>query len=284
MSLLIFVFGSGLAFFGGVALLLIGVGLAFWRPRFCAVFVLLGLIVIALAAAPLPYWFYASAGLATVGWLLAERFQKRLSHATLNWARAAIAVLWLGGAAGELRYQGVPVLESSGRPALWIVADSVTAGVDDGKTATWPGILARDHHIEVHDLSQMGATLASANRRLQKDSLGSGLVILEIGGNDLLGSTTVADFEVQFDALLARLCQPGRTVLMFELPLPPLCNDYGRIQRNLAVRYGVRLIPKRILVGILTAPDATMDSIHLTQHGHEILAAEVWSLIEAAYD
>ena len=70
---------------------------------------------------------------------------------------------------------------------------------------------------------------------------------------------------------------------MFELPLPPFCNDYGRVQRLLAAKYGVLLIPKRLLMAVLREEDSTVDSIHLTRRGHQRMANIVWSLIEPGY-
>jgi acyl-CoA thioesterase I len=283
MSWVIYFFGSGLAFFVGVALVLLGVAATWWRPRLSPLLTVLGLILITVSAEPLPYWFYAAAGLATVAWLVAERWHRQLARRSLALARAGIAALWLISAGVEMQYQFAPRLDFSGRPALWIVGDSVTAGLGDPKTRTWPGILAGEHGINVHDLSQMGGTVASALRRLEKEPLGDGIVLLEIGGNDLLGPTRAVDFEDRLEALLIQVCRTGRTVLMFELPLPPLCNDFGLIQRRLAAKHGVRLIPRRILVSVLTASDATVDSIHLTQSGHQTMADTVWSLISGAY-
>ena len=39
---------------------------------------------------------------------------------------------------------------------------------------------------------------------------------------------------------------------MFELPLPPLKNEFGRAQRDLAAQFHVLLIPKRLLIGMIT--------------------------------
>jgi hypothetical protein len=43
------------------------------------------------------------------------------------------------------------------------------------------------------------------------------------------------------------------------------------------------LIPKRVLIGVLTAGDATHDGIHLTPHGHALMTETVWRLLEPAY-
>jgi acyl-CoA thioesterase-1 len=105
------------------------------------------------------------------------------------------------------------------------------------------------------------------------------VLLLEIGGNDLLGSTSAAQFSDDLDRLLSRVCVPGRTVLMFELPLPPFRNEYGRVQRRLASRYNVSLVPKRIFITVLTTDGATLDGVHLSQTGHELLADVVERLL-----
>jgi acyl-CoA thioesterase I len=59
---------------------------------------------------------------------------------------------------------------------------------------------------------------------------------------------------------------------MIELPLPPLYNRYGIVQRALAKSHGVTLIPKRILAKVITTPGATVDGLHLSNTGHTLLA------------
>ena len=70
---------------------------------------------------------------------------------------------------------------------------------------------------------------------------------------------------------------------MFELPLPPFHNSFGRIQRDLAGKYNVKLIPKRVFMRILSGADKTLDSIHLTQSGHDLMAKTVWEIIGPAF-
>ena len=121
--------------------------------------------------------------------------------------------------------------------------------------------------------------MATALRQAEELPPHGGIVLLEIGGNDLLGPTTVEQFETGLSRLLERVCVPGRTVLMFELPLPPLRNEFGRIQRRLARQYGIGLIPRRVLISVLTGEGATLDSIHLSPRGHGRLAETVWDIV-----
>jgi len=110
-----------------------------------------------------------------------------------------------------------------------------------------------------------------------------GLVLLEIGGNDLLGTTTAARFQEGLEKLLVAICRPGRTVVMFELPLVPFANEFGKHQRKLAKQYGVLLVPKRIFLRALTTPGATQDGVHLTPAGHQLMADTVWDILKPAY-
>jgi len=118
--------------------------------------------------------------------------------------------------------------------------------------------------------------------RVNDSELGKGVVLLEIGGNDVLGSTSTDEYERNLDALLHCVTGSGRHVVMFELPIPPLANGYGRAQRNLAAKHNVVLIPKRVLMGVLTDEGATVDSLHLSPSGHQQMAESVWCIIGPA--
>ena len=104
------------------------------------------------------------------------------------------------------------------------------------------------------------------------------LVLIEIGGNDLIANVPSMTFEKNLEALLRRVSASERTVVMFELPLLPHKISYGRIQRRLARQYGVWLIPKKYLVSVIRGANATSDGLHLTIEGTQRMA----DLVEAA--
>jgi lysophospholipase L1-like esterase len=106
------------------------------------------------------------------------------------------------------------------------------------------------------------------------------LVLVEIGGNDLLGHTDSKDFYIQLDQLLGRLSAGNSQVVMFELPLFPFCNAFGQAQRNLAKKYNVILIPKHYLTDVFGLKDGTVDGLHLSQKGHDALANLVNGLLK----
>jgi acyl-CoA thioesterase-1 len=262
-DLLIYPLASGQAFFSGAALILTGVGLSvvlksdrLMVARNLVVF--LGAILVTVSATPLPYWYYGVLGVTTLVWLVSEWLKAKTKGKLLIGLRLAVVLVWAAALGIELPYHFAPSLSHMGRPELFVIGDSVTAGTGERNVRTWPVLLGREHGVTVHDFSHVGATAQSAARK-QATQLGDrdGLVLLEIGGNDLLGTTSAGDFHEALDGLLGSVCRPGRLVLMFELPLPPFRNDFGSIQRVLAAEHGVILIPKRIFLGVLMTPGAT---------------------------
>jgi acyl-CoA thioesterase-1 len=163
------------------------------------------------------------------------------------------------------------------------VGDSLSAGIG-GNLDTWPKLFARRYHVDLHDLSRSSADAATAMQQAAQMSGPNSVVLVEIGGNDVLRGYPPEVHERSLDALLARLRDGGRrTVIMLELPLPPFSNRYAAAQRRQARTHGVLLVPKRVLMGVLTAEDAALDTIHLSARGRRLMADAVWNAISAAF-
>jgi acyl-CoA thioesterase-1 len=155
-----------------------------------------------------------------------------------------------------------------------IIGDSISSGIDPRQPA-WPAALRQMTGIPVKNLARPGAQvidgLVMANAVNGEDRA----VLIEIGGNDLLGGGPSKEFERALDRLVSKLAMPGRTMVMFELPLLPHKIAYGQIQRRLATKYGVWLIPKRYFVDVLGGADATSDGLHLSYAGTQRMAVLV---------
>jgi acyl-CoA thioesterase-1 len=274
MNWLVFQIASGRAFFAGLALLLAAVLLRPRLRRAATWLSILGLITLGVSATALPLWSYVLLVIAVATGLVVKP-----SHLATT---ASVASLLALGAL-EAPYHFTPTLKPSPTRRIAIIGDSITAGYGGGDTTTkWPAILRDRHGLDVQDLSRIGETAGSATKNLRENPMDASVVVVEIGGNDLLGRTTPEGFATALDSLLAAICKPDRQVVMFELPLPPLYERFGRLQRDLAARHGVALIPKRVLLSVIEDSAATIDTIHLTQDGHERMAAVVWSVLEPA--
>lgn len=283
MNWLLFHIVSGHAFFSGVAFILVAAMASarstLFRKRLAVLSFLIGALGVTVSATAIPYWCYGIAIVVTLTWLIsAYRASWR------RWARLSVIVVWIAVAAVEVPYHITPSLAPAPSRSMTVIGDSVTAGMGESdNTVRWPALLAEERQISIQDISHMGETTASALTRAQSQQIDSPVVFLEIGGNDLLGNTTSAQFARNLDALLEYVCVPGRQVMMLELPLPPFRNEYGRIQRSLARKHGVALVPKRLFLSVLAAEDSTVDTIHLTQAGHRRMATLVWHLVKPAF-
>lgn len=285
----IYLIGSGIAFFIGTSLILCGIATSCratsrWLALTRNLFILIGGVVVTVSALPLQWWIYGMLGVLTFAWLLLEHLRPTWFNVRIAVARAGVAAVWLLVVGFEIPHQLVPSLEPIGRPTFFVVGDSVSAGMTDGEKDTWPKQLAANHNIDVRDFSKMGATVGSARKQAERIGDAAGLVLLEIGGNDLLGSTNPNDFEAGLDQLLIEVCRHDRTVVMLELPLPPFSNRFGLIQRGLAAKHGVALVPRRIFIGVLTTPGATLDGVHLSKSGHARMAETMWEVVRPAYE
>src|SRR5882724_7780050 len=156
---LIYFFGSGAAFFAGVGLVLVAAAVFSicqhkWVTRTATLGALTGLILIALSATPLPYWFYGMAGVVSLLWLVAERSERKTILKIRPSLRCTVVFLWCAAILMEISFHFAPTLKPAGRPTLYIFADSVTAGMGETSMVTWPNLLARTHSIDIHDYSQ----------------------------------------------------------------------------------------------------------------------------------
>jgi acyl-CoA thioesterase I len=301
--LVAFEFAGGDAFFWGLALLVAGAMVGLWRdgPRVravCRLATIGAVLVIAASATPLPLWFYGIGLLLSV-LTLSTRFGRpsgadRLTPTVsgVAWARPraqrlfrGAAVLLIGwcaiAAAWEFPHRLPPRFDGTkSYETLLVIGDSVSAGLNGRGEETWPKQFRERYFGSVLDLSAAGATAQSAlgqaeiaNRQLEgRDTL----VLTEIGGNDFFGLVPPAQFAADLEHLLDKLARPNRRLVMLELPLPPLYNAYGRIQRELATRHHVALVSKREFAGVIFARDATLDTVHLSKTGHSLFADMVW--------
>jgi acyl-CoA thioesterase I len=195
-------------------------------------------------------------------------------------AASVLLILLLALSASELWHSRMPVIKGMPSGHLTVIGDSISSGIDT-RSPAWPTVLGQMTGIPIKNLSRPGASTAEGEAMAAGVITEDRLVVIELGGNDLLSGVPSVEFEHNLGLLLAKLIAPGRTVVMFELPLLPNRIAYGRIQRRLASKYGVRLIPKRYFAYVLAGADATVDGLHLSQMGAQKMAslvAEVLSL------
>ncbi len=209
MNWLVYHIASGQAFFSGVALIILAaLASTCSRPiakRLTGLAFVIGVIAVAISSTPIPYWYYAIASVVTVAWLVSGYLAK-----WRRWTRIAVIAVWSVAAAIELPYHFTPSLAPASSPSIAVIADSITAGMGGGdQSVRWPTTLAKEHNLNVQDMSYPGETAASALKRAKSRQIACSVAIVEIGGNDLLGDTSSDEFAQALDALLAYVSAPA---------------------------------------------------------------------------
>jgi len=225
--------------------------------------------MIVMSSPPFPWIVDAAFLVAFVIWYLVWNREPRrrnprfFSAAILAFSLSVLPVV-------ERLHRALPILTSVPSDHLVVIGDSISAGL--GSQAPWPTLFQQITNMPVRNISRVGATTTDAIQMAAQVTPQDKLVLIEIGGNDLIANVASKRFETSLQALISSLAAPGRTLVMFELPLLPHKVEYGQIQRRLAAKYGVWLIPKRYFVYIITGADATSDGLHLTPTGAERMA------------
>jgi lysophospholipase L1-like esterase len=279
---------SGESLYPGALLLLALLPLRFknpWLGRLRSLFLWIALALMVLACAPFPLWLQILFGCTFLAWLATPVHPGKTTPARrrLHFAATLIlAFLTLLLPALEFPHRFLRPLPAGAHTRLTIIGDSLSSGLGD-RILPWPDVFTRTFHIPTTNLSRPGIGAEDALPLAQKLTPSDTLLLLEVGGNDLIANLPAADFERNLRALLQAAAAPNRTLVMFELPLLPHKIAYGRIQRRLAAEFHVVLLPKRFLIQVLSEAGATSDGLHLSPTGAAAMAAFVHQTLSPCF-
>jgi acyl-CoA thioesterase I len=285
MNPVLLYFASGESLYSGAAFLALIVAISpflkyCWLLRVRNVVALMALVLIVMACPPFAWIVDAIFGAAFLLWFIAWN----KTSARYVWTKIRLATmgllffLLLVLPAAEFSHRRMPVIEGEASDHLVVIGDSISSGLGT-RVPPWPVVMQQMARVEVRNLSRAGATVSDGVPMADKVNADEHLILIELGGNDLIAGEPSDVFARGLEAVLARLTAPGRTLVMFELPLLPDKIAYGQIQRRLASQYGVSLIPKRYLIEIIAGPEATSDGLHLTDVGARRMAAVVAQIL-----
>jgi acyl-CoA thioesterase I len=177
----------------------------------------------------------------------------------------------------------IPNLDSRGRTIVCL-GDSITSGVGASPGPAYPELLQSRLGTEVINQGVPGDTteegLARVDEALAADPW---LVVVELGGNDILNRIPPERTEAALRQILERLLAARVAVLVVELEVP-FAGRQAEIYGRLGDDYDVPVLDDT-LGDILTDASLKADPIHPNARGHEVLAAalaeEIEPLLEA---
>lgn len=176
---------------------------------------------------------------------------------------------------------------------ILFLGDSITAGYGLDPAQAFPALIqekidAKSWNFKVVNAGQSGDTSAGGLNRLAwllKNRVD--ILILELGANDGLRGLPAETTRKNLQAIIDRTKgkYPEAKVIVAGMKVPPnMGGDYGRkfeaVFVDLAKRNKATLIPF-ILEGVGGMRELNLaDGIHPTAKGHEIVAANVWKILE----
>jgi acyl-CoA thioesterase I len=172
----------------------------------------------------------------------------------------------------------VPNLHSPGRTIVCL-GDSITSGYGAAPGPAFPEILKSKLGTEVINQGVPGDTaengLARVDEALASDPW---LVVVELGGNDILNRVPPERTEAALRSILQRLLAANVVPMLVEVEVP-FAGRYAEIYGRLADEYNVPLVDDA-LGEILLDPALKSDPIHPNAQGQVVLAEAIEDEIE----
>ena len=172
----------------------------------------------------------------------------------------------------------VPNLDSPGSTIV-VLGDSMAAGVGSGPGQAYPDLLAAQLRATVVNGGVSGDTTADGLARLG-DMLREDpwMVIVELGGNDVLRRVPPEETESNLRTILDRVLAARAVPVLVEVDAP-FAGRYREIYERLGDEYDVPVV-EDIVGEILRSPTLKSDQIHPNAEGQRLIAEAIAEEIE----
>jgi acyl-CoA thioesterase-1 len=177
-----------------------------------------------------------------------------------------------------------PIVNWRGQKMVTIIAfgDSLTRGYGARRGMDYPSQLGEKLGIRLINSGVDGNTTAMGLARLERDvvPLKPDLVLLCLGGNDMLQRLPLDESFANLEQIIDRLQENGAVVALLEVNIPLLgCGD--RFQK-LARRKGCIFVPN-ILEGVLGQKARMKDEVHPNTAGYSLVTRTVHQHVQSYF-
>lgn len=161
--------------------------------------------------------------------------------------------------------------------------DSLTYGTGAAENESYPAVLAQLIGRQVVHAGVPGETTAQGLRRLPQviEQHRPRLVIVCLGGNDMLRKVNDAEIRSNLRAIIKTLKERGITVVLVGVPKPALITSAPEFYADLAGEFGIPYEGK-VVTSVLYTPDMKADPIHPNAKGYRRMAEAIAELLRKA--
>ena len=161
--------------------------------------------------------------------------------------------------------------------------DSLTHGTGANENESYPAVLAQLVNRKVIRAGVPGETTSGGLARLESviQEHGPSLMIVGLGGNDMLRKVDDAEIKANLRTLIQTIRSRGISVVLFGVPKPALITSAPEFYAELAKEFGLPYEGK-IVTDVLYHPDQKSDSIHPNAKGYRRMAEAIAALLKKA--
>ena len=185
-------------------------------------------------------------------------------------ALAVVAGLW------SLRSGHPRAARPTAGEGVLAFGDSLVEGVGASEGRDVVSLLSARVGVPIVNAGRSGDTTGSALGRLDSAVLSRNprIVIVVLGGNDLLRRIPREETFANLDAIVGRIRARGAAVILVGLSAGVFVDAYGNGYEEVARRTASGLVPD-VLAGILGNPDLMSDQIHPNDRGYSLMADRI---------
>jgi acyl-CoA thioesterase-1 len=183
-------------------------------------------------------------------------------------------------ACGEPRARLAPLAPSD---VVLAFGDSLTFGTGVPEDRSYPAVLSRLIGREVVRSGMPGETTARALARLPAvlETVKPRLVLLCLGGNDMLRQVREEETAENLRAMVRLIRDQGADVVLVAVPRPALLADQPSFYRDIAREFRIPL-EEDVVKDVLYSPRLKSDAIHPNEEGYRRMAEALAALLEEA--
>jgi len=161
--------------------------------------------------------------------------------------------------------------------------DSLTYGAGATESESYPAVLSQLIGRQVVRSGVPGELTAQGLRRLPSviEAHRPRLVIVCLGGNDMLRKVADAEIRQNLRAIIRTLKERGVAAVLVGVPKPALITSapefYGEVAREFGIPY-----EGKVVTSVMYAPDMKADPIHPNAKGYRKMAEAIAELLRKA--
>lgn len=160
------------------------------------------------------------------------------------------------------------------------LGDSITAGKGAGSGEDFPSIIGKTLNVPIVNSGVSGSTTSNALLRINNDVVrkNPSIVVIELGGNDLLEHVDSEVSRRNFDLILSKIKPTGAKIVILDVKFFVFDKKYETDWASLAKKYNAIFVPD-ILEGVITNQSLKFDDIHPNARGYQIIAEKLTPII-----